>query len=98
MTCSSTPAARRCPKSAGQPCPPGIAPIELSATETARIERLARDRKAGLLTAVRLAFHLRWSHWRRRHQARARWHHYAARLSADACGEDRWGCLEALAA
>ena len=86
------------PRSAGQPCPPGIAPIELSATETARIERLARDWKAGLLTAVRLAFHLRWSHWRRRHQARARWHHYAARLSAGVCGEDGWGYPEALAA
>jgi SRSO17 transposase len=70
------------PRSAGQPCPPGIAPIELSAAETARIERLARDWKAGLLTAARLAFHLRWSAWRRRHQARARWHHYAARLAA----------------
>ena len=28
------------------------------------------------------AFHLRWSDWRRRHQARARWHHYRARLDA----------------
>jgi hypothetical protein len=61
---------------------PDIAPIELSVTETARIERLARDWKAGLITAVRLAFHLRWSHWRRRHQARARWHHYSTRLEA----------------
>jgi SRSO17 transposase len=70
------------PGSPGQPCPPGIAPIELSVTETARIERLARDWKAGLITAIRLAFHLRWSHWRRRHQARARWHHYSTRLQA----------------
>jgi SRSO17 transposase len=70
------------PGSAGQPCPPDIAPIELSITETARIERLARDWKAGLITAARLAFHLRWSHWRRRHQARARWHHYSTRLEA----------------
>ena len=23
-----------------------------------------------------------WSRWRRRHQARARWHHYHARLTA----------------
>jgi SRSO17 transposase len=66
----------------GQPCPPDIPPIELSATETARIERLARDWKAGLLTRARLAFHLRWSRWRRRHQARARWHHYSTRLQA----------------
>ena len=70
------------PVIAGQPCPPGIPPIELSATETARIERLACDWKAGLLTAARLAFHLRWSASRRRHQARARWHHYAIRLGA----------------
>jgi SRSO17 transposase len=69
------------PVTAGQPCPPGIPPARLSAAETTRIERLARDRKAGILTVARLAFHLRWSAWRRRHQARARWHHYSARLA-----------------
>ncbi len=68
------------PAVGGQPCPPGIRPIALSAAETSRIERLARDWKAGLLTTARLAFQLRWSAWRRRHQARARWHHYATRL------------------
>jgi len=65
-----------------QPCPPGIPPIALSAAETTRIDRLARTWKAGLISLARLAFHLRWSAWRRRHQARARWHHYAARLAA----------------
>ena len=70
------------PARGGQPCPPGIPPIELSAAETARIERLARDWKAGLISLARLAFQLRWSTWRRRHQARARWHHYATRLAA----------------
>jgi SRSO17 transposase len=70
------------PVQAGQHCPPGIPPIELSPAETARIERLARDWKNGLITAARLAFRLRWSAWRRRHQARARWHHYTARLRA----------------
>ena len=31
---------------------------------------------------ARLTLHLRWSHWRRRrHQARARWHHYRTRLA-----------------
>jgi SRSO17 transposase len=70
------------PARGGQPCPPGIPPIELSDTETARIERLARDWKAGLITRARLAFRLRWSRWRRRHQARARWHHYSTRLQA----------------
>ncbi|MGH3399229.1 MAG: transposase [Streptosporangiaceae bacterium] len=70
------------PSSAGQPCPPDIVPIRLSAAETARIELLARNWKSGILTAARLAFHLSWSAWRRRHQARARWHHYATRLEA----------------
>jgi SRSO17 transposase len=86
------------PAAAGQPCPPDIAPIGLSAAETARIERLARDWKAGLLTAARLAFHLRWSAWRRRHQARARWHHYAARLETLARWHHHAARLEALAA
>jgi hypothetical protein len=36
------------------------------------IERLARQHAAGLITRARLAFCLRWSRWRRRHQARAR--------------------------
>ena len=70
------------PAHPGQPCPPGIPPIGLPATETARLDRLARDRKAGLTRLTRLALHLRWSRWRRRHQARARWHHYAARMAA----------------
>ena len=70
------------PARGGQPCPPDLPPIGLSAAETARIERLARDWKAGLLSLARLAFHLRWSAWRRRHQARARWHHYSTRLAA----------------
>jgi SRSO17 transposase len=69
------------PARGGQPCPPGIPPIALSAAETARIDRLARRWKAGLISLARLAFHLRWSAWRRRHQARARWHHYSTRLA-----------------
>lgn len=32
-------------------------------------------------TSAQIAFHLRWSDWRRRHQARARWHHYRTRLA-----------------
>jgi hypothetical protein len=72
------------PARGGQPCPPGIPPIGLSAAETARIDRLARDWKAGLISLARLAFQLRWSAWRRRHQARARWHHYSTRLAVAA--------------
>ncbi len=30
------------------------------------------------------AFHHRWSRWRRRHQARARYHYYQAQLRAAA--------------
>jgi hypothetical protein len=70
------------PATAGQPCPPGIPPIALSPAEACLIERLSREWKACLITAARLAFELRWSAWRRRHQARARWHHYSTRLAA----------------
>jgi hypothetical protein len=70
------------PVTGGQPCPHDIPPIRLTAAETDRIERLARDYTAGYLSRARLAFHLRWSRWRRRHQARARWHHYSTRLQA----------------
>jgi len=66
----------------GLPCPVTLPPVILSAAETIRINRLARDYAAGYLTRARLALHLRWSAWRRRHQARARWHHYSTRLAA----------------
>jgi len=72
------------PARPGQPCPPRIGPVRLTIAETARLTRLARQHAAGLITGARLAFHLRWSRWRRRHQARARWHHYATRLAAAA--------------
>ena len=58
--------------------------IRLSVAETAWLARLAADWTARLLTPARLAFRLRWSAWRRRHQAAARWYHHAARLSAAA--------------
>jgi hypothetical protein len=70
------------PARGGQPCPPGIAPIRLSIAETARLAGLAAQYTAGLITRVRLAFALRWSLRRRRHQATARWHHHSARLLA----------------
>jgi SRSO17 transposase len=72
------------PARGGQPCPPRIAAIRLTIAEAARLERLARQHAAGLITRARLAFGLRWSRWRRRHQARARWHHYSTRLLAAA--------------
>jgi SRSO17 transposase len=33
------------------------------------------------MAALRREFELRWSEWRRRHQARARWYHYRKRLA-----------------
>lgn len=35
-----------------------------------------------------IAHHLRWSEWRRRHQARARWFHHRARLQRDRSHHD----------
>jgi DDE superfamily endonuclease len=66
----------------GQPRPRQLGLIRLSVAETARLARLAADWAAGLLTPAQLAFRLRWSARRRRHQAAARWHHHRARLAA----------------
>jgi DDE superfamily endonuclease len=70
------------PDHGGQPCPARIAPIKLSIAETTRLASLARRYAARLISRARLAFALRWSVRRRRHQAIARWHHYSARLLA----------------
>jgi SRSO17 transposase len=70
------------PARGGQPCPPEITPIKLSIAETTRLANLAVRYTSGLITRARLAFALRWSRRRRRHQATARWHHYSARLVA----------------
>ena len=82
LTCGSPSATRPSPPAAASPARPGIAPIRLSVAETARLAALARQHAAGLITRARLAFALRWSARRRRHQAIARWHHYSARLLA----------------
>jgi hypothetical protein len=66
----------------GLPCPVTIPPVVLSSAEMVRITTLTRQYADGLLSRARLAFHYRWSAWRRRHQARARWHHYSTRLAA----------------
>lgn len=63
-----------------QPCPPNIGYIRLTLNETLRLVGIAHAE----LSKARMAFHLRWSRWRRRHQAIARWHHYRARLAAPA--------------
>jgi hypothetical protein len=72
------------PACPGQPRPARLGLIKLTVAETARLARLAAASAAGLISRARLAFHLRWSAWRRRHQAAARWHHHAARLAAAA--------------
>ena len=72
------------PARGGQPCPPDIGPIKLSIAETTRLADLAARYTSGLITRARLAFALRWSRRRRRHQGTARWHHYSARLTAAA--------------
>jgi Transposase DDE domain len=70
------------PDHGGTPCPPGIPAIKLSIAETSRLTRLATQYTTGLISRARLAFALRWSQRRRRHQATARWHHYSTRLRA----------------
>ena len=70
------------PARGGQPCPPDISPIKLSIAEATRLATLAARYTTGLITRARLAFALRWSRRRRRHQATARWHHYNTRLIA----------------
>jgi SRSO17 transposase len=58
--------------------PPGDDPglVKVSVPEARRLARLA---SAPISRATRELGYA-WSRWRRRHQARARWHHYHARL------------------
>jgi SRSO17 transposase len=67
------------PASAGDQ-PPGDDPglVKVSVPEARRLARLAT---APISRAAR-ELGCTWSRWRRRHQARARWHHYHARLTA----------------
>jgi len=66
------------PASADQPPPehPGL--VKVSVPEARRLLRLATT---PMTAAARQAGYA-WSRWRRKHQARARWHHYQARLRA----------------
>ena len=70
-TLPATPASR-------PPADPGM--VKVSVPEARRLARLAA---APMTRAAREAGYA-WSRWRRRHQARARWHHYHARLKAAA--------------
>jgi SRSO17 transposase len=72
------------PTSPTEEAPTDFGRIALTVTEARRLfqlfTHLLRDLPATLATR-RMAFHLQWSTWRRRHQARARWHHYKRRLT-----------------
>jgi SRSO17 transposase len=66
------------PASADQRPPAEIGMVKVSVPEARRLLRLAA---APMTTAARAAGYA-WSAWRRKHQARARYHHYQARLRA----------------
>ena len=64
--------------------PADFGQIAPTVTEARRLFQLFTNLLRDLPTALatrRMAFHLQWSTWRRRHQARARWHHYKRRLT-----------------
>jgi hypothetical protein len=66
----------------GPPADCGI--IALTVPEAQRLFHLFAALTADLpprAVHARLTLHLRWSHWRRRHQARARWHRCRTRLA-----------------
>lgn len=65
------------PRFADEECPPDIGCIRLSIAETLRLINIAKAQ----VTAARKQVLLRWSVWRRRHQAIARWHHRRSRLT-----------------
>jgi hypothetical protein len=60
--------------------PPGDDPglVKVSVPEARRLLRLATTPMSRAARALGYA----WSRWRRRHQARARWHHYQTQLKA----------------
>lgn len=64
------------PTHAHQPPPDDHGMIRVTVPEARRLLNLA----AHTLTTTATQFYLAWSDWRRRHQARARWHHYRTRL------------------
>jgi SRSO17 transposase len=63
------------PTSRTEPPPADIGLIPLTVAEIKRLFNLATRAWQSIM------HHLHWSRWRRRHQARARWHHHQARLT-----------------
>jgi SRSO17 transposase len=66
------------PASADERPPTQIGMVKVSVAEARRLLRLATT---PMTAAARQSGHA-WSRWRRKHQARARYHHYQARLRA----------------
>lgn len=64
------------PTHAGQGFPGDVGFIKLSINEIMRLRSIALK----YLDDAQTAFHLRWSQWRRKHQATARWHHQIRRM------------------
>lgn len=64
------------PDSATQGIPGDIGFVRLTVNEVMRLVKIVMSD----IGDMEMAFHLRWSKWRRRHQAIARWHHRKARL------------------
>jgi len=66
------------PASADEPPPSDPGMVKVSVPEARRLLRLATTP----MTAASHQLGYAWSRWRRKHQARARYHHYQARLRA----------------
>jgi len=66
------------PASASEPPPEDPGMVKVSVPEARRLLRLA----TAPMTAAARQLGYAWSRWRRKHQARARYHHYQARLRA----------------
>jgi len=64
------------PNSATRGIPDYIGFVRLTVNEVMRLVKIVTSN----IDDMEMAFHLRWSKWRRRHQAIARWHHQKARL------------------
>jgi len=72
------------PEDPDQKAPADCGLIALTVPEIQRLLAIATATAQRMPTNPDIGFHLAWSDWRRRHQARARWHHYRTRLTLTA--------------
>jgi hypothetical protein len=78
-------AAHPAPVLPDEPDQPPPADCGMTALTVPEIQHLLTTTTAQRISTNQdIEFHLAWSDWRRRHQARARWHHYRARLALTA--------------